>query len=356
MIDRYLRRAIYALIAVVGLALFAISSFVTLVTELEDLGKGTYGLMEILRYVALSAPETVYQIFPIIALLGTLMGLGALAANHELTAIRAAGVSLGGIAWGVAKAGILIGGLAFAVGEFVLPVTVPAADQGRAVARYGDMASNSASGVWLRDGQRFVHIAELTSASEIEGLELFEVDDEGRLQSTTRAEAGSYEDGSWQFTGIQRTRFGPAGTSVQREATASLADELSPRFVPDVLRLFVLEAEALSARGLWRYVDYLKTNSLDSERHALAFWRKVSVPVTVLVMMLVAVPFVMGSARQTGAGQRLFIGVMVGVGFYMLNEVTASTGLLYGLSPVLSAFLPTAVVALMVALRLRTMR
>lgn len=356
MIDRYLRRAVYALIGVVGLALFAISSFVTLVTELEDLGKGTYGLWEILRYVALAAPETVYQIFPIIALLGTLMGLGALASSHELTAIRAAGVSIGRIALGVAKAGVIVGALAFVLGEFVLPKTVPAADQGRAEARYGDMASNSASGVWLRDGQRYVHIAQLLSANEMEGLELFEVDSEGRLQSTTRAEYGTYAEGRWQFSGIERTVFGPAGTSVQREATASLAEELSPRFAPDVLRLFVLEADALSARGLWRYVDYLNSNALDSERHALAFWRKVSVPVTVLVMMLVAVPFVIGSTRNTGAGQRLFIGVMVGVGFYMVNEVTASTGLLYGLSPALSAFLPTAVVALLVALRLRTMR
>ncbi|MBR9814147.1 LPS export ABC transporter permease LptG [bacterium] len=356
MIDRYLRRAVFALIAVVGLALFAISSFVTLVTELEDLGKGTYGLLQILRYVGLSAPETVYQIFPIIALLGTLMGLGALASSHELTAIRAAGVSIGRIAWGVAKAGVVVGALAFAVGEFLLPMTVPAADQGRAEARYGDMASNSASGVWLRDGQRFVHIAQLGSASEIEGLELFEIDDEGRLQSTTRAATGRYSGDGWTFEDIQRTQFGPGGTRVQREASASLANELSERFAPDVLRLFVLEADALSARGLWRYVEYLNANSLDSERHALAFWRKVSVPVTVLVMMLVAVPFVIGSNRQAGAGQRLFVGVMVGVGFYMVNEVTASTGLLYGLSPALSAFLPTAAVALIVALRLRTMR
>lgn len=356
MIDRYLRRAVFALIAIVGLALFAISSFVTLVTELEDLGKGTYGLWQILRYVGLKAPETVYQMFPIIALLGTLLGLGALASNQELVAIRAAGVSIARLALGVAKAGVVVGALAFAVGEFLLPVTTPAADQGRSLARYGLTAQNSATGVWLRDGQQYVHIAELLSDRQIEGLELFEIDAEGRLLSMTRAERGEFSGGQWTFEDIRRTRFGPGGTTVQREARASLADSLSDRFAPDVLRLFVLEEDSLSARGLYRYVDYLKANSLDSDRYALAFWRKVAAPFTVLVMMLVAVPFVIGPTRQSGAGQRLFIGVLVGVGFFMVNEITASTGLIYGMRPVLAAFLPTLAVAALTFVRLRTMR
>ena len=356
MIDRYLRHAVYALIGIVGLALFAISSFVTLVTELEDLGKGSYGLWQILMYVGLKAPETLYQIFPIIALLGTLLGLGALASNQELVAVRAAGVSIARIALGVAKAGVIVGALAFALGEFLLPMTTPAADQGRALARYGPTAQNSATGVWLRDGQQSVHIAELLSDREIAGLELFEIDSEGRLVSTTRAAAGQYGADGWTFRDITRTQFGPGGTSVQREAESSLSDSLSARFAPDVLRLFVLEEDSLSARGLYRYVDYLKANALDSDRFALAFWRKIAAPFTVLVMMLVAVPFVIGPSRQSGAGQRLFIGVMVGVGFFMVNEMTASTGLLYGMSPMLAAFLPTAVVAGLTMLRLRTMR
>ncbi len=84
--------------------------------------------------------------------------------------------------------------------------------------------------------------------------------------------------------------------------------------------------------------------------------RKLAAPITVIVMMLVAVPFVIGSLRQSGAGQRLFIGVLFGVGFYLVNEVTSSTGLIYGLSPVVTAFLPTAAVAVLVAVRLRSMR
>ncbi len=355
-IDAYLRQSVFTLTLVVGAALLAISTFITFVTELEDLGRGQYGIGAILQYVALQIPETVYIMFPVIALLGTLMGLGALAANAELVAMRAAGVSVTRLAWGVAKAGVFVGGFAFALGEFLVPVTTPLADEIRSVARYGESARGSKDGVWLRDGRHFVFIGELVNEREIRQVELFRLADDGSLDAAIAIDTARYEDDHWAFQGVRRTEFGPDAVAVEQREVEPWPTDLTPELTPDVLRLFVLEAESLSVWGLWRYVEYLDRNGLDAESSALAFWRKLAAPVTVIVMMLVAVPFVIGSLRQGGAGQRLFVGVLFGVGFYLVNEVTSSTGLIYGLSPALTAFLPTLTVAALVGLRLRSMR
>jgi len=355
-VDAYLRQSVFTLTLVVGAALLAISTFITFVTELEDLGRGQYGIGPILQYVALQIPETVYVMFPVIALLGTLMGLGALAANSELVAMRAAGISVTRLAWGVAKAGVAIGMLAFALGEFLVPVTTPLADEIRSVARYGESARGSKDGVWLRDGRHFVFIGELLSEREIRQVELFRLGEEGSLDAAIAIESAEYDEDHWTFNGVRRTRFLEDEIQVETADQEPWPTDLTPDLTPDVLRLFVLESESLSAWGLWRYMDYLESNGLDVEGSALAFWRKLATPITVIVMMLVAVPFVTGSLRQGGAGQRLFVGVLFGVGFYLINEVTSSTGLIYGLSPVVTAFLPTAAVAVLVAIRLRSMR
>lgn len=355
-VDAYLRQSVFTLTLVVGAALLAISTFITFVTELEDLGRGQYGIGAILQYVALQVPETVYVMFPVIALLGTLMGLGALAANSELVAMRAAGISVIRLAWGVAKAGVVIGALAFALGELLVPVTTPLADEIRSVARYGESARGSKDGVWLRDGKHFVFIGELVSERQIRQVELFRLSDDGSLGAAIAIDSARYDDDHWTFEGVRRTRFLEDEIRVETMDQEPWPMDLTPELTPDVLRLFVLEAESLSTWGLWRYVEYLERNGLDAESSSLAFWRKLAAPITVIVMMLVAVPFVIGSLRQSGAGQRLFIGVLFGVGFYLVNEVTSSTGLIYGLSPVVTAFLPTAAVAVLVAVRLRSMR
>lgn len=355
-IDSYLRRAVLTLTLVVGIALLAISTFITFVTELEDLGKGSYGIVTILQYVFLQVPETAYAMFPVIALLGTLMGLGALAANAELVAIRAAGVSIGRIAWGVAKAGLIVGGIAFALGEVVTPRTTPLADEIRGEARYGQSGAGGSQDVWLRDGKHFVSIGELVDEREIRNVELFRIAEDGRMQAAIAIERAVYEDDHWAFTGVRRTEFRQDRIVTEERASEPWPMDLTPELTPEVLRLFVLEAESLSVWGLARYVTYLERNGLDAANPALSMWRKIAAPITVIVMMLVAVPFVIGPLRASGAGQRLFIGVLVGVGFYLVNEVTASTGLIYGLSPAVTAFLPTAVVAALVAARLRLMR
>ena len=86
---------------------------------------------------------------------------------------------------------------------------------------------------------------------------------------------------------------------------------------------------------------YLRDNRQDSAPYELALWGKLMAPLATGVMIFLAIPFVFGPLRSVGMGQRVLVGALVGIGFHIMNQTFQQLGLVYGLSPVLSAVLPT---------------
>ncbi len=349
-LDAHIRRALFAVSVVVALALTGISGFITLVEELDDLGEGSYGLLQVIFVTALALPEVTYELFPLIVLLGTVMGLGGLAAGGELVVMQAAGISVVRIAWSAMKGGLVLGIVCLLLGDLMVPQTRTWADEIKRSAKFGG-AEASTRGVWLREADNFIRIGSLPREDRAELIETYRLDPaSGRMMESTAMRAAVFQGGSWRGTDVRMSRITPERVTVevQRQAPWNIGLE------PDLLRLFVLRADSLSLSGLHEYISYLDANDLDASGPRYAFWRKLSIPVTVLIMTLLAVPFVLGPLRDSGAGQRLFLGVMVGIGFYVANEVTASLGQVYGLAAPVAAFLPTVVLAGIAFWRLQT--
>jgi lipopolysaccharide export system permease protein len=335
-LDRYIMAHIFGLTAVVALGLLAIQSFLTFVAELDEISRGM-SYRQLLFYTLWLMPSGFYVMLPIIAMLGTLMGLGTLASQSELTAMRAAGVSLLRIGFATLGAGLVLGALSLVVGDWLAPQGQIAAEAIRTQARTGVQAGLGGKPVWLREGEHIFHIQRLLAEDHIAAVEIYTLGPELNLQATTAVEEGRYRDGQWQFRGVKRTEFGPQSARVVELPELTWEGTLSP----EVLRLFVLEADALSMTGLLRLIGYLRENNLDARVYALALARKLTAPFTVMAMMLFAIPFVLGPLRNTGAGQRLFVGILVGLAFYVINEVSANTGQLYDWNPFISAAAPT---------------
>lgn len=348
-LDRHLRNALLGMSLVVALALVGISAFVTLVEELDRLGQGSYSLATVAQVTVLRMPELFYAMFPIIVLLGAILGLGTLAAGGELVVMQASGISVLRIAWSAGKAGLVLGLLALAVGEFVVPLADQQADRISAEARFGE-SRGAARAIWLREGGQFIRIGDLPDDSTALDVHVLKVDaNSHRLLSTEVMDQVRYESGIWRAEGLR--------TSVldrDRVLMASQAEGTwDVRLKPEVLQLFVLKADGLSLRGLTAYISYLQRNGLDATQPRYSFWRKLAAPATVLVMVLLAVPFVLGPLRDTGAGQRLFIGVMIGIAFYVCNEVAGSLGQVYGWPAPAAALSPTLLLASVAIWRLR---
>lgn len=346
-LSRYIISHILGLTAIVALGLMAIHAFVTFVAQLDEVRQG-FGYPQLLSYVLWLMPNGLYVMLPIIAMLGTLLGLGTLAGQSELIAMRAAGVSLLRIGVATLGAGLVLGALALVLGDWLAPMGDQAAEALRNEAHSGVPSGIGGKPVWLREGEHVFQIQRLLAEDHIASVEVYTLGPDLNLTAVMSVEDGTWQGGSWRFTGIKRTEFTASGARTVEQPSMDWPGTLSP----EVLRLVVLESDALSSAGLVRLIRYLDANNLDARTYALALARKVVAPFTVMAMMLFAIPFVLGSLRTAGAGQKLFVGVLVGLAFYVLNEVTANTGQLYGWHPLVSAAAPTLMFAAIALFRL----
>ncbi len=342
-LNLYVMRSIFAATLLVALVLTGISGFMSLLTELDNLA-GAYDAMHAVEFVILTLPEGVYALLPTIMLIGTVMGLGGLAAGSEITVMRASGLSLLQLAAASAGAGVVVGTLTFLLGDYVVPPAFNLAHSMRTETRYGEQAATTEQGLWLRESNRYIHIGRIYAEDTVGNIRIYAFDAAHRITGTLAAERAHYDGERWNLHIVHMSTL-----ENQRIATAFYPRMEWPVTIePGLLRLSVVQAETLSSLGLLHYARYLDSNELDSATYWVSFWRKLAAPLTVIVMTLVAVPFVLGSQRTGGAGQRLFIGIMLGVGFYLLNEIVANSGQVYGLPPWLTALLPTAVVGALV--------
>lgn len=348
-IDRYLQTSIVqaaAVVAAVAAALAMVSSFIG---EADDIGEGSYSLARVMQYVLLSLPDHLHLVFPLVALLGSLMALGALAAGSELIVIRATGVSAARLAWSVGRTGLLLALISVLLGEVLGPRGVELGEKLQDTAKHGETVQKIGDGLWLRDGKRFVRIKGTLAEDTLVDILVYAQDDDGQLLSVLSAERARYRNQQWQLQNIRISRFSDAGVKVQTHD----AQPWDVRIRPEVLQLAVVKPDELSSIGLYRYINYLNSNDVAADDYKLAFWRNLVAPLTVLVFTIFALPFAFGSLRSAGGGQRLFAGGLVGMVFYMFNEITAAGGVIYGLPAWLAAALPTLILALITFMWIR---
>ncbi len=350
-ITRYLVSTILGFTAITGLALVAIYTFISFVSEIDETGEGGFGMLQLLWYTLMLMPAGLYTLMPIIALLGTLMGLGALAAQNEINAMRASGVTLLRLGGAALLAGAVLGACAVILGDWLAPLGNAAAQTFKNKSRYSVEDAVSSRPVWLRDGANVLHVRALQAEDAMADLDIYTLSPQLQIDRVMHVDRAHFVDGHWELIGVRTTRF--EGGRTVSESTPEMRWDAT--LSPEVLRLFVLEANSLSTPGLMRLISYMDENGLDAQGYRLSLWRKLVAPFTVMAMMLVAVPFVLGSQRG-GAGQRLLVGIMVGLVFYVVNEVTASMGQLFGWPILASAGLPTLVLAALAVLRLKRAR
>lgn len=346
-LDRYLIRNILALTGLVALVLISIYSFVVFVSDLGELGQNGFGVLQLIEYTLLMMPGNAYILMPIIVLLGTLLGVGNMARQGELTAMRGAGVSWMRIGGATLIAGLALGLLGSMLGNWLAPQGQRQADSMRAAGTSGPGRSQ-----WLRDTDSIIRIRELRSADAIDGVTIYRLAPDGRLASVLKARSGRYVDDHWELKDVSSSRFDDGEVNTSKQAQTLWNGGISPA----VLNLMILKEDSLSVQGLMRLVHYLDVNHLDAGKYRMLMWRKLVEPLTLMAMMLFALPFAGGRLRETGTGQRLLIGILIGVVFYVGDKVSVSLGDIYNWSPPLAAGAPTLLLALIGAWRLSRMR
>ncbi len=335
-IDRYVGTAVLASTALVATVVLGLATFLSVLEELDDVGRGSYDLQAAFTYVLLILPNLTLEVFAMVVLLGSLLGLGLLANHHELVVLRAAGVSVRRILWAVLKVGVLLMAAVAALGEFVAPDAIQLAKELRHAAKYERVVFSSEQGFWVRDGRANVNIRQVLPGARLAGVLIYRFGSAHRLESVTHAASAAFADGRWVLRDVRRSRFGADRVTTERVAAAPWPAVLDP----ELLDVVLIDPKILSGRDLRRYIGFLRNHRLDAHRYEIAFWAKVAFPLTALLMVFLAVPFVLGPLRTVSIARRIVTGAMIGIGFALANKAVGQLGLVYRLDPVLCAFFP----------------
>lgn len=346
-LGRYLLREILLATGLVFLALIVLFSFFDLLHEMGDMKRnGEYGLAKVFLYVGLNIPGHVYETAPVAALIGSLFAMSRLVVNSEFAVMRASGFSSWKVAAYLGGLGLFFSLIALLNGELLAPWTEQAAQQIKLTATKSVVVQQFQSGLWAKDGNAFINAREVLPDATLKDVRIYRFDDKWRLQSASRSESAKWQGNQqWQLTNTAESEISANGVKMDSVKSQIWHTVLSP----DILSVLLVAPEKMSTATLYRYIRHLRSNKQKSSRYEIALWSKLFLPLATPVMMLLALPFAFHSPRSGGVSTRVFLGILAGLAFHLLNRLFGHIGLLNDWPPVLAAVLPS-VFFLLVAL------
>lgn len=342
-LDRHIAKTVITGCILATFVMLSIFAFVDFISQLSDVGKGSYGVLQAVVYILLRLPQRLYELSPSILLLGGILSLGTLAANSELIVMRASGIAVMRITRSVLQTGLFIVILIALLGEFIVPSTSRDAITYRAQAIENKLIVGGAENIWVRDGNRYINVKKVLPDRQLHHIYLYEQDENRQLSSISYAERAQYINQQWLLSNVQRSELSTTGVITSYEP-----EMIFERLV--LLELFTvleLEAQDMSARELLIYSRYLQDNNLDSDEYRLSFWIKIFTPLTGLAMLMIAMPIVFATTpRSGGTGQRIVLAIVIGVVYFVFSRSVNHLGLAINISPLLSASAPLILVTM----------
>lgn len=352
-LDRYIVRSIIGSVLLVMSVLLVLGGLVIFIDQQDDIGVGHYSALGALWFTLLNLPQQAYELLPITALIGSLLGLGSLARGSELVVVRATGVSTQRIAGAAAIAGIILIGVELLLGELLGPPLHEAAKEQKAFSKFNNVSFGGGSGAWVRDGTLIINVARQSGERQFSGMQIFELSPDHRLRAIGHAGgATAGANRTWLLTDYTESRFTPERVVAPPPGQRLLESNVTAGF----LGLAVESPAQLTSRSLLRLIRYLQANSLSARDYLFAFTSRIARTVAILFSVLLAIPFVLGSLRSAGAGTRMMLGLVAGVALFLLQRLIESGTVVFDLNPVLLACLPTAMLATVTLLLLARAR
>jgi lipopolysaccharide export system permease protein len=340
LLERYIAVATLRALALVCAGLTSLFSLLELIDQLRDVGTGHYRLIDACIYVLLTAPARLLLLMPAAMLLACLFALGALATRAELTAMRAAGMSPGGILAAVFKLAGCVLVLLFLLAQFVIPPAQQLAQAQRASRLSMVEAVRRGDSFWAAGDRQFLNVQRFANGNIPSDIHLYEFAASGELQRLVEADHAELRpDGTWLLHQVLSRRFNGTRIETDQFATLEWHSFLRPRQVS----VLILPAESMQPIELYQYVRDLERRHQPAARYAQELWAKINLPLAMGAMILIAAPFVLGPPRSQGVGLRMMIGTMIGVIFSLTEQITTYLGLLLNLSPALTATAPSIV-------------
>ncbi|MFQ5634002.1 MAG: LPS export ABC transporter permease LptG [Gammaproteobacteria bacterium] len=337
MLDLYVVRNFLSGAAIVLFLLLTLFGFLMLAEELEDVGKGVFTSFDAVTVVTYSFPKIMLDLLPVTALMGVLIGLGAMANHRELIVLRAVGLATSRIARPVVRVIFAVIAFVLVLQFFVIPQLELEAARIRSKTTPQTTVSSSGGEFWTRSGARLIHVSQVSQHGELGNVEIFDVGEAGQLRELVQASRVELlGDGKWLLSDVVLTDLRSPEISEERAESQMWRSFLTA----EQTSALIVPVEAMSPPALYQYIRLLDKNGLDTHRYRIIFWQQLSIPIGLLAMALLGFPFLMGSVRSTSAGQRVAIGGSIGILFYLSEQMIGNLAVLFELNPVLAATAP----------------
>lgn len=371
-LQRYFAVSIFQAVAFVLVAFLALISFMDLTGELPAVGKDGYEIQHAFLYVLMLVPGHVYEVMPVAALIGTIYTMAQFASSSEYTIMRASGMSTRMAQAMLFKIGIVLVAITFVFGELITPRTAPLADKLKLSAKGASVSQQFRSGMWTKDlvrsngvegeviGSRFFNVSQFRPDGGLVGVKLYEFDTDFRMRSLITAKTAVFEgNNTWRLEDVTETvfsntaadsaggqgTFGQESSAVSTRRLASMA--LTSEITPKILSVSSSDPDRMSANELAVYTRHLAENKQETDRFKIAFWKKLIDPLAIFVLMALALPFAYLHVRSGGVSLKIFIGIMIGVSFLLLNTLFSHLGLLSTWPALLTAIAPSLLLLLL---------
>ena len=338
-LEKYITQTLVAVTLLALFGLVCLFSFFSLIDQLGDTGRGNYDVVQALLYVLLTTPKLSFELFPIAAVIGSMVTLGMLAQNSELVVIRSSGISRFDLAIILSKASLILILVALVIGELIAPLSEESAQNRRSFAMSDQVSINTMDGFWARDGNSFINILKVLPGEKVEDVYIYEFDSGNNLRNSIHASTAAYENERWILDDIEQTSIADTGISMTRYQQADWPSLLDPEMVNFVM----VKPQYLTFFGLIKYIRFLRQNAQETLPYEQALWIKLIKPFSIWGMILLAILLVQSESRFTPVGQRVFFGTLIGVIFHIVDQISGHVGIVYNVHPLVSVAGPTLV-------------
>lgn len=352
--NRYLRLELLRGMLLATITLVGIFSLITLVDELDEIGQGNYRAIDAFYFTTLTMPGVIFDLLPLIVLLGCIITLGMMAASQQLVALRALGGSIWRIFASVMRTVLVVVGLMVVMAEWVIPELEEYAYTLRAVRQSDQSSLTGDQGFWARNGLQFINIQEFRLGRIPTGINIYDFSDQNGLVRYVHAESAQLENDSneWQLQNVWAKDIGPNSSDVQQYDQLSWQSFISNEHIG----VLTVPPESLALSNLFRYVKELRVRGQAADVYDLALWHQLAIPFSAIIMALIAIPVATSATRSQGATKRVFQAAAVGLLFYLLNTALGYVGLLAGANPIVTNFGPVVLLAFVAWPLLRSLR
>ena len=337
MIDRYIGRTVLTSIMVTLAVLVGISSLFRFIDQLSYIGRGDFTFLTAGLYTFYLIPQDLEIFFPMAAMIGGLVGLGAMANNSELVVMQAVGMSKANVVSAVLKSSTILIVIMMLFSEWGVPFAIQSAKELKTQAVSGGKMYSAEQGLWAKDADAFINIKEVTEDGNLVNVSVFDFDQDLKLIQQINAKTGVMSDDNWLLNDVTIKRWEQNRILTTKLDLMPWPTDLSP----EKLGVVSVKPERMAVSDLVEYLGYLNKNEQSASRYELALWRKIFQPLNVAVMLLLALSFIFGPLRSVTMGARVILGIITGFSFFLFDKIFGSVSLIYEVPTVIGAFTPT---------------